>query len=287
MLLECKYCNTKFAVNAEEVGFDGRLIKCENCQKEWFQESKSQYLEKKLIELDQNLHATEVHLIEQKNIHNDKIAKLENSLKAKKEELTKQKLLEERIVLFEKRIIDTEKEIAAQALVENRIIQLEKEIKQNSFDSFVKNTNLEKKANYLQMKIHSEGINDRLDNLEHDVLDTKKQTINNVLDAKEETIKNNTSDAEKSNSIKEIKIKQNFEEDQTNNVKEIKKSEVIDTKKSNKFFFWKKNKDNTIPFEEDLQSSKYLTTHPDTWDLSEKTIEKELRERKKKFLVKK
>jgi predicted Zn finger-like uncharacterized protein len=197
MLLECKYCNTKFAVNAEEVGFDGRLIKCENCQKEWFQESKSQYLEKKLIELDQNLHSTEVHLIEQKNIHNDKIAKLENSLKAKKEELTKQKLLEERIVLFEKRIIDTEKEIAAQALVENRIIQLEKEIKQNSFDSFVKNTNLEKKANYLQMKIHSEGVNDRLDNLEHDVLDTKKQTINNVLDTKEETIKNNTSDAER------------------------------------------------------------------------------------------
>ncbi len=287
MLIECKYCNTKFAVNAEEVGFDGRLIKCENCQKEWFQESKSQYLEKKLIELDQNLHSTEVHLIEQKNIHNDKIAKLENSLKAKKEELTKQKLLEERIVLFEKRIIDTEKEIAAQALVENRIIQLEKEIKQNSFDSFVKNTNLEKKANYLQMKIHSEGVNDRLANLEHDVLDTKKQTINNVLDTNEETIKNNTSDAEKSNSIKEIKIKQNFEEDQTNNVKEIKKSEVIDTKKSNKFFFWKKNKDNTIPFKEDLQSSKYLTTHPDTWDLSEKTIEKELRERKKKFLVKK
>ena len=284
MLIECKYCDTKFAVNAEEVGFDGRLIKCENCQKEWFQESKSQYLEKKLIELDQNLHVTEVHLIEQKNTHNDKIAKLENSLKAKKEELTKQKLLEERIVLFEKRIIDTEKEIAAQALVENRIIQLEKEIKQNSFDSFVKNTNLEKKANYLQMKIHSEGINDRLDNLEHDVLDTKKQTINNVLDTKEETIKNNTSDAEKSNSIKEIKIKQNFKEDQTNNVKEIKKSEVIDTKKSNKFFFWKKNKDNTTPVKEDLQSSKYTTTHPDTWDLSEKTIEKELielRERKK------
>jgi len=287
MLIECKYCDTKFAVNAEEVGFDGRLIKCENCQKEWFQESKSQYLEKKLIELDQNLHATEVHLIEQKNTHNDKIAKLENSLKAKKEELAKQKLLEERIVLFEKRITETEKEIAAQALVENRIIQLEKEIKQNSFDSFVKNTDLEKKANYLQMKIHSEGINDRLDNLEHDVLGTKEETINNVIDTKEETIKNNTSDDEKSNSIKEIKIKQNFEEDQTNNVKEIKKSEVIDTKKSNKFFFWKKNKDNTIPFEEDLQSSKYLTTHPDTWDLSEKTIEKELRERKKKFLVKK
>ena len=206
-----------------------------------------------------------------KNIHNDKIAKLENSLKAKKEELAKQKLLEERIVLFEKRITDTEKEVAAQALVENRIIQLEKEIKQNSFDSFVKNTNLEKKANYLQMKIHSEGINDRLDNLEHDVLDANEVKINN-----------NASDAEKTNSIKEIKIKQNFEEDQTNNVKEIKKSEVVDTKKSNKFFFWKKNKDNTTSVKKNFQSSKYEATHPDTWDLSEETIEQELRELKKR-----
>ena len=196
MLINCKYCDSKFAVNAEEVGFDGRLIKCENCKKEWFQESKSQSLEKKLIELDQNLHSTEVHLIEKKNTHNDKIAKLENALKIKKEELAKQKLLEERISLFEKRITDTEKEIAAQSLVENRIIQLEKEIKQNSFDSFVKNTNLEKKANYLQKKIHSEGVNDRLDNLEHDVLDANEVIINNI-----------TSDAEKSNSIKEIKIK--------------------------------------------------------------------------------
>ena len=250
MLINCKYCESKFAVNAEEVGFDGRLIKCENCKKEWFQESKSQSLEKKLIELDQNLHSTEVHLIEKKNTHNDKIAKLENALKIKKEELAKQKLLEERISLFEKRITDTEKEIAAQSVVENRIIQLEKEIKQNSFDSFVKNTNLEKKANYLQRKIHSEGINDRLDNLEND-----------VIDAKESIIKNEIADSEKPNSVKEIK-----------------KKEVTDIKKSNKFFFWKKKIDNKAPNKKDLYSSQYSTTHPDKWDLSEETLERELNE---------
>ena len=267
MLINCKYCDSKFAVNAEEVGFDGRLIKCEKCKKEWFQESKSQSLEKKLIELDQNLHSTEVHLSEKKNTHNDKIAKLENALKIKKEELAKQKLLEERISLFEKRIIDTEKEIAAQSLVENRIIQLEKEIKQNSFDSFVKNTNLEKKANYLQRKIHSEGVNDRLDNLEND-----------VLDAKESIIKNEIADSEKPNSVKEIKIEQNFKENQTRNVKEIKKKEVTDIKKSNKFFFWKNKTDNKAPNKKDLDSSQYSTTHPDNWDLSEETLERELNE---------
>ena len=95
MLIHCKYCQSKFAINAEEVGFDGRLVKCENCQKEWFQESKSKSLEKKLIELDRNLLATEQRLTEQKNNHNDKILKLEKSLKAKKEELEKQKLLED------------------------------------------------------------------------------------------------------------------------------------------------------------------------------------------------
>ena len=267
MLINCKYCDSKFAVNAEEVGFDGRLIKCENCKKEWFQESKSQSLEKKLIELDQNLHSTEVHLIEKKNTHNDKIANLENALKIKKEELAKQKLLEERISLFEKRITDTEKEIAAQSLVENRIIQLEKEIKQNSFDSFVKNTNLEKKANYLQRKIHSEGVNDRLDNLEND-----------VLDAKESIIKNEIADSEKPNSVKEIKIEQNFKENQTRNVKEIKKKEVTDIKKPNKFFFWKKKIDNKAPNKKDLHSSQYTNTHPDKWDLSEETLERELNE---------
>ena len=252
MLINCKYCNSKFAINAEEVGFDGRLVKCENCQKEWFQESKPKFLEKKLIELDRSLHATELHLIEQKNNHNDKIAKLENALKVKKEELAKQKLLEERISLFEKRITDTEKEIAAQSLVENRITQLEKEIKQNSFDSFVKNTNLEKKANYLQRKIHSEGVNDRLDNLEND-----------VLDAKENIIKNEIADSEKPNSVKEIK-------------------KDIDSKKSKKFFFWNRKKNNKAPpAEKNLDSGQSRATDPSAWDLSEETLERELRELKK------
>ena len=179
MLIHCKYCQSKFAINAEEVGFDGRLVKCENCQKEWFQESKSKSLEKKLIELDRNLLATEQRLTEQKNNHNDKILKLEKSLKAKKEELDKQKLLEDRIGLFEKRIVDTEKEIEAQDLIENRISQLENEIKKNSHDSFIKNTALEKKTNDLQIKIQSDNASDKLDNLEKDLVINEETKVSN------------------------------------------------------------------------------------------------------------
>ena len=188
MLIHCKYCKSEFAINAEEVGFDGRLVKCEKCQKEWFQESKSKSLEKKLIELDRNLHATEQRLTEQKNNHNDKIIKLEKALKSKKEELGKQKLLEDRIGLFEKRIVDTEKEIEAQALIENRISQLENEIKKNSHDSFIKNTALEKKTNDLQIKIQSDNASDKLDNLEKDFVgneETKENKDNNTLPEKD------------------------------------------------------------------------------------------------------
>ena len=184
MLIHCKYCQSKFAINAEEVGFDGRLVKCEKCQKEWFQESKSKSLEKKLIELDRNLHATEQRLTEQKNNHNDKIIKLEKSLKTKKEELAKQKILEDRIGLFDKRIVDTEKEIKAQDLIENRISQLENEIKKNSHDSFIKNTALEKKTHDLQIKIQSDNPGDKLDDLEKDFVgneETKENKDNATL----------------------------------------------------------------------------------------------------------
>ena len=195
MLIHCKYCKSEFAINAEEVGFDGRLVKCEKCQKEWFQESKSKSLEKKLIELDRNLHATEQRLTEQKNNHNDKIVKLEKSLKAKKEELDKQKLLEDRIGLFEKRIVDTEKEIKEQALIENRISQLENEIKKNSHDSFIKNTALEKKTNDLQIKIQSDNASDKLDNLEKGfVINEETKVINEETKVSNEETKENKDD---------------------------------------------------------------------------------------------
>ena len=220
MLIHCKYCESKFAIDAEEVGFDGRLIKCNNCDKEWFQESKAQIVEKKLIELDRNLHVTELHLIEKKNSHNNKIIKLEKALKTKKEELEKQKKLEDRINLFEKRIIDMEREIESQNLVENRISRLEKEIQKNSFDSFVKNTKLEKKTNELQNKIYAEDIEDRLEDLEKLEKEVKDKTA--------EVSNNDISLEKKANELKEKILSYN-----TNDKLEDLEQQVIQTKNEN------------------------------------------------------
>ena len=97
-----------------------------------------------------------------------------------------------------------------------------------------------------------------------------------IAEKNEETIiKDGDVDTKK---LKQIKIEQNFKENQTRNVKEIKKKEVTDIKKSNKFFFWKKKIDNKAPNKKDLHSSPDSTTNPDKWDLSEETLERELNE---------
>jgi len=48
MLIDCICGESKFAINAEQIGFDGRLAKCGKCGKEWFQESKLDFIKMKL-----------------------------------------------------------------------------------------------------------------------------------------------------------------------------------------------------------------------------------------------
>jgi len=170
MLINCKYCDSKFAVNAEEVGFDGRLIKCENCKKEWFQESKLEVIEKKLVDLDQSLHAKELRVINQRNIFSDKISSLERALEAKNKELEDQKKLEQRITLFESRIKDNESEIYRQKKYDERINALEKQLEKTTLDLFIKNTSLEKRGAELQEKLADKSLSDRLSSLEQELV---------------------------------------------------------------------------------------------------------------------
>ena len=285
MLINCKYCDSKFSINAEEVGFDGRLVKCDNCDKEWFQESKAQIVEKKLIELDRNLHATELHLIEQKNSHNNKINKLEKALKTKKEELEKQKKLEDRINLFEKRIIDMEREIESQNLVENRISRLEKEIQKNSFDSFVKNTKLEKKTNELQNKIYAEDIEDRLEDLEKlekEVKDKTTEVSNNDIslekkanELEEKILSYNTNDKLDDLDQQVIQTKK-----ENNIIDNQKDDEITDNVKLNKYSFFTPISEEKINVDKDKKSSKSFfgsqktKNTPDTKELVKENFKK-------------
>ena len=158
MNVNCKYCQSKLEIDSDELSIEGKLIQCINCNQEWIYGSKSDYLLDKLEELDLNWQKKENSLTEQLKTYNSKIEELEKDLKAKNKELNEQKIIEDRIMLFEKRITNTEKINAQQAELENKIEQMKDEIKETSDKILNKNKDFENKANYLEMKINSSNI---------------------------------------------------------------------------------------------------------------------------------
>ena len=173
MLIDCICGESKFAINAEQIGFDGRLVKCGKCGKEWFQESKQEVIEKKLINLDQSLRAKEIMLADDKNYHSDKISSLERALETKNKELENQKTLEQRLTLFESRIKDNESETSRQKKYDERIIALEKQLEKTTLDLFIKNTTLEKRSAALQEQLNDKSLSDRLSSLEQELVPKK------------------------------------------------------------------------------------------------------------------
>lgn len=173
MLIDCICGESKFAINAEQIGFDGRLVKCGKCGKEWFQESKLDIVEKKLADLDQVLHAKELRVINQRNVFSDKVSSLERALEAKNKELENQKKLEQRLTLFESRIKDNESETSRQKKHDERINALERQLEKTTLDLFIKNTSLEKRSTVLQEQLTEKSLSDRLSSLEQEV-DPKK-----------------------------------------------------------------------------------------------------------------
>jgi len=170
MLIDCICGESKFAINAEQIGFDGRLVKCGKCGKEWFQESKLDIVEKKLVDLDQALHSKELRVINQRNVFSDKISSLERALEGKNKELENQKRLEQRLTLFESRIKDNESESSRQKKYEGRIDALQKQYDKTTLDLFIKNTTLEKRSAELQKQLTEKSLSDRLSSLEQEIV---------------------------------------------------------------------------------------------------------------------
>ena len=198
MLINCKNCKGKFILRKSEFELEDSLITCEHCKKEWIYEPRSHYLENKLSELDKDLKNKEIKINEENIKHNEKIELLENDLKIKNEELSKQKLLEERIAKFEKRITDTEKLNSYQADLEIQKAKLEDQIKTTSENIINKNNDIEKKANYLEMKINSDDFDD---------MSIVKKSIA-VNDAKSDVV--NIKNYDQEDKTKKIKKKHSF-----------------------------------------------------------------------------
>ena len=158
MNLNCKYCKADIDTDIDESSIEGKLIQCSSCNKEWIYKLKSEYILDKLEELDLSWEKKENSLNEQLSKYNSKIEELEKDLKVKNKELSEQKTIEDRIILFEKRITSTEKINAEQAELESKIEKMKDELKETSDKILNKNKDFENKANYLEMKIKSSNI---------------------------------------------------------------------------------------------------------------------------------
>ncbi len=185
MIVHCINCKSKFPVPQDEIFLEGKLLKCKNCHQEWIYVSKSQNLEKKIYSLDLNLSKTEHRLKEQRKNLEEKIIGLEKDLKNKTNELSRQNAVQEKISQYDKRITDIEKINSENSDFEIIKSKLEKKLTTVESDLKNININIEKKSNYLDMKINS--INDikiNTNNLEEfkniDQIDKNK---NEVLDS--------------------------------------------------------------------------------------------------------
>ena len=121
-------------------------LSAESVAKNGSKNRKQEVIEKKLINLDQSLRAKEIKLANEKNYYSDKISSLEKELKAKNKEIQDQKILEQRIMLFESRVKDSEADNLRQKKYEERINSLQKELEKRTLDLFIKNTSLEKRS---------------------------------------------------------------------------------------------------------------------------------------------
>jgi predicted Zn finger-like uncharacterized protein len=187
MNLNCKYCKADIDTSIDESSIEGKLIQCSSCNKEWIYMAKSEYILDKLEELDLSWKKKENSLNEQLSNYNSKIEELEKDLKVKNKELSEQKTIEDRIILFEKRITNTEKINAEQAELESKIEKMKDELKETSDKILNKNKDFENKANYLEMKIKSSNI------ISNKNKTLKDDTINiNQFKQKENTEETNT-----------------------------------------------------------------------------------------------
>jgi predicted Zn finger-like uncharacterized protein len=157
MKLNCIYCKTDFICEDKKLSSENPIVKCGHCQKEWLYESQLTGLEKRIDELDKELENNENRLNDEKKFNLENIDKLEAEINNKKIELEQQKLIEDKLYIFEQRLTRSEKENSNQAILEDKIFKLREEITEQTSEILIKRQEIDRKTNYLTMKSKTEN----------------------------------------------------------------------------------------------------------------------------------
>ena len=180
-MIHCKNCKKKFYHSNENDELEGKVIQCKFCDEQWLYVTRTKYLENRLIELNQDLDNTESKINLRKIEIQDQINQLDEDLNNKKAELDEQKLLMDKVTVFENRLKETEKLNAEELELQTKAGKIKKQIKVTSDDISNQNKDIEEKANYLESRINSYNKDEILTNKSIDNKNSK-MINNDVID---------------------------------------------------------------------------------------------------------
>ena len=154
-MIHCNNCKKKFYLINENSELEGKSVQCKYCNEKWLYESKTKYLENRLAALNTDLDNAESKINLRKKECQEKITKLEEDLDLKKNEFELQKILQDKVSVFENRLKETEKLNSEELELNDKVGEVKKQIRTTTENISSYNKDIEEKTNYIESRINS------------------------------------------------------------------------------------------------------------------------------------
>ena len=203
-MLHCTNCKKKFFQSNLNSELEGKVVECKYCNQKLLYETRTKYLDNRLIELNKDLDHTESKINLRKQEYEDQIVQLGNELSKKKEELQFQKLLQEKIFAFENRLKETEKLSSKKIELKDKIDDLNNKIKFSSDNISSLNKDIDEKTNHLEnkLKLYDKDKNDNNESENNQISVNDTSGVVDINKHFEKSNKNHPDASEKNNNIK-------------------------------------------------------------------------------------
>ena len=154
-MIHCNNCKKKFYLINKNSELEGKIVQCKYCNEKWLYESKTKYLENRLAALNTDLDNAESKINLRKKECQEKITKLEEDLDLKKNEFELQKILQDKVSVFENRLKETEKLNSEELELNDKVGEVKKQIRTTTENISSYNKDIEEKTNYIESRINS------------------------------------------------------------------------------------------------------------------------------------
>ena len=197
-MIHCNNCKKKFYLINENSELEGKIVQCKYCNEKWLYESKTKYLENRLTALNTDLDNAESKINLRKKECQEKITKLEEDLDLKKNEFELQKILQDKVNVFENRLKETEKLNFEELELNDKVGKVKKQIRTTTENIYSYNKDIEEKTNHIESRINSYNKDTTEDELlnrnTYNDINSEVINIKSHLNPSNENNKNNSED---------------------------------------------------------------------------------------------